>query len=55
MREGTRRQREGIPFYSIIYADQHNGRIGTYIEDLHIISELEDTENLRGIVRRLPL
>ena len=54
LRDGTRRQREGVPFYGVIYARQ-DGPIGTYIEDLHVISELEGLENLHGIVRYLPM
>ena len=55
LRDGARRQREGTSFYGVIYAKQREGMIGTYIEDLHIISELEELENLHGIVRYLPL
>ena len=53
--EGERRQAEGIPFYGVIYAHPDKVPIGTCIEDIHILAELEDLDNLKGRVKRLPL
>ena len=52
--EGERRQREGIPFYGVIYADQNKVSIGRCIEDIQILAELEALENLVDNVKRLP-
>ena len=55
LREGARRQREGVYFYGVIYARQIKARVGLYIEELHIIAELEDPGNLIGRVLHLPV
>ena len=54
LREATRRQREGAHFYGVIYAPQIKSRVGQYIEDLHMIAELEDQNNLIGLITYLP-
>ena len=55
LREATRRQREGAHFYGVIYAPQIKSRVGRYIEDLHMIAELEDPNNLIGLITYLPV
>lgn len=53
--EATRRQREGIPFYGIIYAHQLRVSIGVCIEDLEIIAKVGEAEDLVNGVKFLPL
>ena len=55
LREAARRQREGVYFYGVIYARQNESMVGRYIEDLHIIAELEYLSNLIGRVLHLPV
>ena len=53
--EATKRQRDGILFYGIIYAHQLRVSIGTCIEDLEIIAKVGEAEDLMNGVKFLPL
>ena len=53
--EATKRQRDGIPFYGVIYAHQLRVSIGTCIEDLDIIAKAGETGDLMNGVNFLPL
>lgn len=53
--EATKRQRDGISFYGVIYAHQLRVSIGTCIEDLEIIAKAGETEDLMNGVKFLPL
>ena len=53
--EATRRQREGIPFHGVIYAQQLRVSIGTCIHDLEIIARAGEPEDLVNRVEFLPL
>ena len=52
--EGTRRQREGILFYGVVYADQWE-YVGRCIEDLEIMANLYELEDITNFVEYLPL
>ncbi len=53
--EATKRQKEGTPFYGIIYAHQLRVSIGACIEDLEIIAKVGEAEDLMNGVKFLPL
>jgi len=53
--EATKRQREGSPFYGVIYAHQLRVSIGSCIEDLEIIAKAGEAEDLMNGVKFLPL
>jgi Domain of unknown function (DUF5615) len=53
--EATRRQREGIPFYGIVFAHQLRVSIGRCVEDLDFIAKVADPVDLMDQVVFLPL
>ena len=53
--EATKRQRDGISFWGVIYAHQLRVSIGTCIEDLEIIAKAGEAEDLMNGVKFLPL
>ena len=55
LQEATKRQRDGTPFYGIIYAHQLRISIGDCIHELEIIAEAGDPEDLINRVQFLPL
>ncbi len=52
--ETARRQREGIPFHGVVYANQLT-YVGRCIEDLEIVSNLLEPEDTMNSVVYLPL
>lgn len=53
--EATQRQREGKPFYGVIYAHQLRVSIGACIEDLQVIATSGAAEDVMNSVIFLPL
>ena len=53
--EATRRQREGIPFYGIVFAHQLRVSIGRCVEDLDFIAKVAEPVDLMDQVVFLPL
>ncbi len=53
--EATKRQREGKPFFGVIYAHQLRVPIGVCIRDLEIIAEVGEADELSNAVLFLPL
>ena len=53
--EATKRQRDDIFFYGVIYAHQLRVSIGACIEDLEIIAKVGEAEDLINGVKFLPL
>jgi hypothetical protein len=53
--EGTRRQRNSLPFGGIIYAHQLRISIGQLIDDLELISKVNDPPEFENRVEYLPL
>lgn len=53
--EGTRRQRESIPFVGIIYAHQLHVSIGAAVRDLELITKLGEPEEYANHIQYLPL
>lgn len=53
--EAAKRQRDGIPFYGVVYAHQLWVSIGACVEDLEIIAKAGETEDLMNGVKFLPL
>ncbi len=53
--EGTYRQRNEIPFAGVIYAHQRDVPMGVCIEDLAIITQVENPEDLMNNVLFIPL
>jgi len=55
LQEATSRQRNGIPFFGVIYAHQLRVSIGGCIRDLEIIAKAGEAEDLKNRVQFLPL
>lgn len=55
LREGTRFQRDGIPFAGVIYAHQRAVNIGQLVADLTLIAEATEMTEWRGRIGYLPL
>jgi len=55
LREGTRRQTEGIPFSGVIYAHMIWVPIGVCVRDLELIAKASDPNDLRDQVTHVPL
>lgn len=53
--EAVNRQREGIPFSSVIYAHQLRVSIGICVRDLELIATVGEPEDLCNRVQFLPL
>ena len=53
--EATRRQREGVPFYGVVYAHQLRISIGTCIHDLEVVAKAGEPIDLMNRVQFLPL
>jgi hypothetical protein len=53
--EAARRQREGIPFYGIIYAHQQRVSIGVCVEQLELIAKASELEDILNCVKYLPV
>lgn len=53
--EASRRLRENIPFYGVIYAHQLRVSIGKCVEDLELIAKLGEPDELFNSVQYLPL
>ncbi len=53
--EATKRLREGIPFYGVIYAHQLRVAIGTCVSDLEIIAKAGEPEDIVNRIQFLPL
>ena len=53
--EAAMRQKEGIPFYGVIYAQQMRVSIGTSIQNLELIAKAGEPEDLANQVQFLPL
>ena len=53
--EATQRQREGTPFFGIVYAHQLHVSIGVCIQDLELIAKVGEPDDLLNAVRYLPL
>jgi hypothetical protein len=53
--EATTRQREGIPFYGIVYAHQLRVSIGRCVEGLELIAKAGEPADLMNEVMFLPL
>jgi len=54
LQEGTRRQREGILFYGVVYADQWS-YVGMCIEDLETMANVYGLEDIINSLTYLPL
>jgi predicted nuclease of predicted toxin-antitoxin system len=54
LREGTRRQREGIPFAGVIYARKAHVSIGRCIDDLELLARAGMPEDFENSVQFLP-
>ena len=54
LREGARRQRAGILFYGVVYANQRS-YVGVCIEDLEIMANVYELEDIINSVNHLPL
>ena len=55
LRDAAGRQRQGTPFYGVIYAHPQRVPIGRCIEALQLLVQAEELENLVGRVIYLPL
>ena len=55
LRDAANRQRQGIPFYGVIYAHPRRVPIGRCIEDIQLLVDVEDLTNLVGRVSYLPI
>ncbi len=55
LQEGSKRQKNEIPFHGIVYAHQLRVSIGDCIRDLEIIAKAANSENLMNSVLYLPL
>ena len=53
--EASRRMNEGLPFAGVIFAAKDSRRWGVYIADLELIATLEENEDYRDRLERLPL
>lgn len=53
--EGTRRNRNGIPFAGILYAHQLYVTVGRCIDDLELIAKIGTREDMADRVQFLPL
>jgi predicted nuclease of predicted toxin-antitoxin system len=54
--EGTRRQREAIPFARVIYCGQnYQASIGARVAELELIARTGEPEDFSDLVWRLPL
>ena len=52
--EGTRRNREGISFYGVVYSHQ-NANVGRCIESLEIIAHASNREEMMNTVTYIPM
>ena len=53
--EGTKRQKQGIPFHGVIYAHQLRVSIGRCVQDLEIVAKAGEPEDLMNEILFLPL
>jgi len=53
--EAARRQRDGIPFAGVVYADQLRVSIGVCVQDLELIAKAAILEDMANRVEYLPL
>ena len=53
--EATKRQREGIPFWGVVYAHHLRVSIGICVHDLELIAKAGEPEDLFNRVQFLPL
>ncbi len=53
--EATKRQRENVPFYGVVYAHQLRVPIGICIRDLELIATVGEPEDLLNNFMFLPL